>query len=104
MTEVAVPSSAYHYHNMAERYWFKRKLFGWGWTPATWEGWLSMIVFFVLIFGNWQLRYVTRLEEVTEHDMYWFVAESVVLTVLLIILCAHKGETLRWQWGKRKGD
>jgi len=21
------------------RYWFKRKLFGWGWTPVTRQGW-----------------------------------------------------------------
>lgn len=21
-----------------EGYWFKRKLYGWGWTPAKWQG------------------------------------------------------------------
>ena len=32
-----------------EGYWFKRKLYGWGWTPATWQGWLSTFVFIGLV-------------------------------------------------------
>ena len=24
---------------MSERYWFRPKSFGYGWTPITWEGW-----------------------------------------------------------------
>jgi hypothetical protein len=24
---------------MGERYWFRPKSFGYGWTPITWEGW-----------------------------------------------------------------
>ena len=28
-----------------EGYWFKRKWFGWGWTPATWEGWVATIIY-----------------------------------------------------------
>ena len=26
-------------------YWFKRKIFGWGWAPATWQGWLVITIF-----------------------------------------------------------
>ena len=33
---------------MRPRYWFVRKQFGYGWVPATWEGWLVLTLFFVL--------------------------------------------------------
>ena len=32
-------------------YWFKRKLYGWGWTPATWQGWFAIGVYVLLILG-----------------------------------------------------
>ena len=38
--------------NNPEGYWFKRKLYGWGWTPATWQGWLVLAVFVVLMILN----------------------------------------------------
>lgn len=30
-------------------YWFKRKPFGWGWTPVKWQGWLVILVYIVPI-------------------------------------------------------
>jgi len=31
------------------KYWFRRKLYGWGWTPATWQGWLTLLIFILII-------------------------------------------------------
>src|SRR5262245_12007807 len=28
-----------------EQYWFKRRTYGWGWVPATWQGWLTLLIF-----------------------------------------------------------
>ena len=25
--------------------WFRRKRFGWGWTPISWEGWVATLLF-----------------------------------------------------------
>ena len=30
-------------------YWFKRKLYGWGWTPAKWQGWCLTLLYSVLV-------------------------------------------------------
>lgn len=30
-------------------YWFKRKLYGWGWTPATWQGWIITCIYIGLV-------------------------------------------------------
>ena len=32
-----------------KNYWFKRKLYGWGWTPATWQGWLLTFLFIGIV-------------------------------------------------------
>ena len=35
--------------NNPEHYWFKRKPFGWGWTPVTWQGWTASSIAVALI-------------------------------------------------------
>jgi hypothetical protein len=30
-------------------YWFKRRLFGWGWVPVKWQGWLVVAVSVALV-------------------------------------------------------
>lgn len=32
-----------------ERYWFRRKAIGYGFTPVTWEGWLATLVFVLIL-------------------------------------------------------
>ncbi len=34
-----------------ERLWFKRRRFGWGWVPASREGWLTLVAFVVAVVG-----------------------------------------------------
>lgn len=34
-----------------DKIWFKRKRFGWGWYPASWEGWLVTVVYIALVVG-----------------------------------------------------
>lgn len=87
---------------MKQRYWFKRKSYGYGWAPATWEGWVSFIVFVALVGGNWLLRYEPRVAVLTERDTVQFVAESILLVIIFILLCLRTGESPRWQWGTRK--
>ncbi len=34
---------------MSDRPWFRPKRFGFGWTPATWEGWLVTLLLVAII-------------------------------------------------------
>ncbi|OGZ04815.1 MAG: hypothetical protein A2845_05650 [Candidatus Lloydbacteria bacterium RIFCSPHIGHO2_01_FULL_49_22] len=84
-------------------YWFKRKLFGWGWTPVTWQGWLAIVLYVAAL-----LRLSLTLDEnsSTRETFFNFMLPFVLLTVLLLI-CYRKGERPRWQWGipkKTDGD
>ena len=33
-----------------EGYWFKAKLYGWGWTPVTWQGFSVTLGYIALVF------------------------------------------------------
>ena len=35
--------------NNPEKNWFKRKLYGWGWTPARWQGGVVIGVYVVAL-------------------------------------------------------
>ena len=80
-----------------EGYWFKRKLYGWGWTPATWQGWVVLIFFLALTVLN-----AVRLDSDSHSAsdaLINFVPETFVLVLLLIAVCWKTGEKPRWQWG-----
>ena len=78
-----------------EHYWFKRKIFGWGWTPATWEGWAILLIFIAIITAN-----AFRLDDefYIPETVYYFVGETAVLVLVLIYICYKTGEPPKWMW------
>ncbi len=82
-------------------YWFKRKLYGWGWTPVKLQGW-AVIIIFVIIALFLALR--INDDESMEVVIKEFFIPFSLLTFGLIYICYTKGEKPRWQWGKRTLD
>lgn len=78
---------------MEKKLWFKRKSYGWGWTPITWQGWLVIVLYIVFIVSG-----VADLD----HESFKNILLIILATVLLIYICYKKGPKPRWQWGKRK--
>lgn len=77
--------------------WFKRKLFGWGWTPVTWQGWLVIAIYVGLL----ALFALTIDENSPAREIaLTFILPSLFLTILLIRICYRKGEKPKWQWGR----
>ncbi len=82
------------------KYWFKAKTYGWGWTPATWQGWLVFIGFFVVemvLAFSMGIFYISEI-----NGAFDFLILSTVLALLLIFICYLTGEKLQWKWGKKK--
>lgn len=81
--------------------WFRRKLYGFGWTPISWQGW-------VLTFGYLGLFLLLTLMDdrsTPEQDVTFSLnLPAILLTVTYILIVYIKGETPRWQWGKRTED
>ncbi len=80
--------------------WFKAKLYGWGWTPVKWQGWLVVLAYVGLV-----LLFAFSVDENSPNNEIVFTAilPIVLLTVTLIRVCYKKGEKPRWQWGPKKG-
>lgn len=81
------------------KYWFKAKRYGYGWYPASWQGWTSTVFYLTAL-----IFVISGSEKDPElTGDYKFVIEQIVsLTALLIVLCYMTGEKARWRWGKEK--
>jgi hypothetical protein len=78
-------------------YWFKRKLYGWGWIPVKWQGWAVIAAYLAIL-----LAIVIPLDEKSESDsdvLFVVIGAMIILTAILIAICYWKGESPRWQWG-----
>ncbi|HEY5588828.1 MAG TPA: hypothetical protein VIK86_07725 [Candidatus Paceibacterota bacterium] len=78
-------------------YWFKRKLYGWGWTPVKWQGWFVIAIFLLFILvSSFDMKSNSGS---TYTEITWFLFKVVLSVIILIFICYKKGEKLKWQWG-----
>lgn len=80
-----------------EGYWFKRKLYGWGWTPAKPQGWAIIVMFVGFIL--WNMHRLVAQSEPTDAEMFLFLWQTGLAVLVLLFICYKKGEKPRWQWG-----
>ncbi len=86
-----------YFTNNPEGYWFKKKLFGWGWVPVRWQGWLVILIAIALAVAG---IYIGETDDAPG-------AGGLGLLLALGILFAFgywKGEKPRWTWGLPKDD
>lgn len=80
-----------------QRLWFKAKRYGYGWYPATWQGWLVTLAAIVLIMVNTSMIDRTS-HSVSDTLIGAFVVNAIIVAVLITI-CVKTGEKARWRWG-----
>lgn len=80
-------------------FWFKRKLYGWGWTPARWQGWLTVVSYIALIVLDF-IR-IDRSSHSPSETLTQFLPQALLLTIILIVICYKKDESPKWNWGDR---
>lgn len=75
-----------------EGYWFKRKLYGWGWTPVKWQGWLVVFIGIAIA--------IVGIHIGETNDAPGVALIGVLLMLAIIFYFGYKkGEKPRWQWG-----
>lgn len=82
--------------------WFRAKRYGWGWTPATWQGW-AIIAVYAAILLLWAAYLLANpgVPRRWHGAAVWIgVAPVLVLSAALVAICWIKGERPRWRWGK----
>lgn len=90
-----------HIKNNHEGYWFKAKLYGWGWVPATWQGWLIMIFYVAIVLV---LSFNIENNASDQDALFGFVIPLLTATILFIVIAYKKGEKPTWRWGPPKEE
>ena len=84
---------------MEKKLWFKRKSYGWGWTPVSWEGWVIICIYaFMMAFA---FSYFDVRSHSGSDTFINFATPCIFFTSILILICYKKGETPKWQWGEK---
>ena len=76
--------------------WFKAKKYGYGWYPASWQGWLVLLVYTAIFVS---LIYI--FESDIEKYLVFYLISVFVLSGLLIYICYKTGEKPGWRWGDK---
>ncbi|HVI98363.1 MAG TPA: hypothetical protein VM657_04785 [Sphingomonas sp.] len=73
-------------------YWFAPRIFGWGATPVTWQGWLLSLGFTVLLVAA--IRFIPG-------DLARFTVGAALVLAFCIIAARKTDGGWRWRWGSR---
>lgn len=76
--------------------WFRAHTKGWGWYPATWQGWVVLSAFILVIAYNF-IRLDSYSHSVSD---LWinFIPQTVLLAFALAAICYKTGEKPHWWW------
>lgn len=90
--------------NMGKRnFWFKRRRYGYGWIPVTWQGWSVIAGYLGVVVAS---MYIVR--DVPENSYDWRVGLYTLILVLatsgLILISYRKGPKPKWRWGSKPTD
>ena len=72
------------------KYWFKQKKYGYGVTPKTWEGWVTLIVFALITISGALL--------ITNSTFFYAFLTTIVLAVVWLSKTKTK-DPWEWRWG-----
>ncbi|HEX4343463.1 MAG TPA: hypothetical protein VH255_08730 [Verrucomicrobiae bacterium] len=76
-----------------KKIWFPAKRYGWGWgPPVCWQGWLVLFLWFALVVSG---------AFILAKQIGWFIAFVIVMSGILCLICAVKGEKPGWRWGDK---
>lgn len=80
-----------------KKLWFRRKRYGWGWYPVSWEGWTVLAVYVLALLSNFIT--IDGVQDASSDTLINFAPRFIILSIILIIICYKKGEKPKWTWG-----
>ena len=78
------------FEHVPEKFWFKAKTYGYGWAPATWQGWATIILYVATVVSIFLF---------TKNILF-----LIPFTILLLAIAYLKGEPAKWRWGNREKE
>lgn len=84
-----------YFKDNPQGYWFKAKLYGWGWTPVKWQGWLVVVIGVAILIAG---VYVAKIDDAPGAALLG----ALLMAVFILFFGFWKGEKPRWHWGPPK--
>ncbi|MBI4080308.1 MAG: hypothetical protein HY430_00890 [Candidatus Levybacteria bacterium] len=85
---------------MKNGHWFKADSHGFGWSPATWQGWLILITYIVFIVG--MFFKIDTVSHSGSDTIIGMVIPFLFATGILFALCLLTGEKPSWRRVSKK--
>lgn len=84
--------------------WFKRRRYGWGWTPVRKQGWIAIALY--LAFVVLSASFFSNTEELISSatGISLFVLTLLSGTMILISTTYQYAPSPKWRWGKKPDD
>jgi len=76
-----------------KEYWFKRKLYGGGWVPVKWQGWLVVAISISIFIAG---IYVGETDDAPGAALLGFL----LMIAIIFAFGYWKGEKPKWSWGR----
>lgn len=86
-----------------KKYLMKRRRYGYGWVPTTWQGWLIIILQIAIVFAAASALPVKPAQPTAE-ELTRFLVIAGLAVVNLMLISTHVGPKPKWRWGKKPGD
>ncbi len=80
--------------------WFKRRRYGYGWVPVTWQGFVAVFIYVGLIIAAAFLME----EDMSAGEAVAYLTFVVIATLLLLVVGLYYGPKPKWRWGKKATD
>jgi MFS family permease len=84
-----------------KKYWFKRRRYGYGWIPVTWQGWTVLVAFLIVVVGG---ASVLTLIPQPDGWIWVYTLLSILSLAWLLVIAYKKGPAPKWRWGKNRED
>lgn len=69
--------------------WFKRKLYGWGWIPVKWQGWMVVVIGIAFVIAG---IYIGEIDDAPGAALM-----GILLMIAILIAFGYwKGEKPKW--------
>ena len=83
---------------MAQKYWFKARKHGVGWTPSTWKGWVVLALYIGFLIHSF--IQVDGFSHSASDTFINFFPRFLTFTALLTIITYMTGEPTTWHHEK----
>jgi hypothetical protein len=86
-----------------KNYWMKRRRYGWGWTPITWQGWLfTVLQTAILLTAASQMP--QKPAQPSAAQLVKLIVTLLCVGISLVLVGSLTGPKPHWRWGKSDSD